>query len=62
MVEIQRFTAGSNGLLYVMRGHSKSKDARKRAGDPRIHLLRKTMDCGVKPGNDDRDKYVREPL
>jgi len=22
--------------------------------DPRIHLLAKTMDCRVKPGNDDR--------
>jgi hypothetical protein len=40
-----------------MRGHSASEDARERAYDPRIHLLRKkslqkSMDCRVKPGND----------
>ena len=35
----------------VMRGHSPSKDGRKRPYDPRIHLAKK-MDCRVKPGND----------
>src|SRR5258705_1577516 len=41
-----------------MRGQKRVEDARKRAYDPRIHLLRKKflqrwMDCRVKPGNDD---------
>jgi hypothetical protein len=40
-----------------MRGQKRVEDARERAYDPRIHLLRKTflrrlMDCRVKPGND----------
>src|SRR5262245_20009942 len=42
----------------VMRGQKRVKDARERAYDPRIHLLRKKvfakmMDCRVKPGNDE---------
>jgi hypothetical protein len=40
-----------------MRGQKRVEDARERAYDPRIHLLRKNfanmMDCRVKPGNDD---------
>jgi hypothetical protein len=40
-----------------MRGHSASEDARERAYDPRIHLLRKNfakrMDCRLKAGNDE---------
>ena len=41
----------------VMRGQKRVEDARERAYDPRIHLLRKKslrrwMDCRVKPGND----------
>jgi hypothetical protein len=41
-----------------MRGQKRVEDARERAYDPRIHLLRKKflqrwMDCRVKPGNDD---------
>jgi hypothetical protein len=40
-----------------MRGQKRVEDARERAYDPRIHLLRKNslrkwMDCRVKPGND----------
>src|SRR5262249_10317134 len=40
-----------------MRGQKRVEDARKRAYDPRIHrlrkrLLRRWMDCRVKPGND----------
>ena len=35
-----------------MRGQKRVEDARKRAYDPRIHLLTKKMDCRVKPGND----------
>src|SRR5262245_57612869 len=36
-----------------MRGQKRGEDARERAYDPRIHLLReKWMDCRVKPGND----------
>jgi len=31
----------------------RAMDARERAYDPRIHLLTKTMDCRIKPGNDD---------
>jgi hypothetical protein len=38
--------------LGVTRGHSPSKDERERPYDPRVHLLRKKMDCRVKPGND----------
>src|SRR5262249_45185541 len=30
--------------------------------DPRIHLLTKTMDCRVKPGNDDPERIVIMPL
>jgi len=41
-----------------MPGQKRVEDARKRAYDPGIHLLRKKlfrrwMDCRVKPGNDD---------
>jgi hypothetical protein len=36
-----------------MRGQKRVEDARERAYDPRIHLLTKTMDCRVKPGNDE---------
>ena len=41
----------------VMRGQKRVEDARERAYDPRIHLLRgkllrRRMDCRVKPGND----------
>src|SRR5579883_401046 len=47
----------------VTRGHSSSKDGRKRPDDPRVHLFRKTMDCRVKPGNDAGvDQFDREPL
>jgi hypothetical protein len=39
-----------------MRGQKRVEDARERAYDPRIHLLRKMslkmMDCRVMPGND----------
>jgi len=40
-----------------MRGQKRVEDARERAYNPRIHLLRKKvftkwMDCRVKPGND----------
>src|SRR5260370_7081360 len=40
-----------------MRGQKRVEDARRRAYDPRIHLLRKTFlrrwtDCRVKPGSD----------
>jgi hypothetical protein len=40
-----------------MPGQKRVEDARERAYDPGIHLLRKTflrrsMDCRVKPGND----------
>jgi hypothetical protein len=40
-----------------MRGQKRVEDARERAYDPRIHLLREKllrrwMDCRVKPGND----------
>jgi len=44
-------------LDVVMRGQKRVEDARERAYNPRIHLLRKKvftkwMDCRVKPGND----------
>jgi hypothetical protein len=43
-----------------MRGQKRVEDARKRAYDPRIHLVRKkflrrVMDCRGKPGNDGLD-------
>jgi hypothetical protein len=46
----------------VTRGQKRVEDARRRAYDPRVHLLRKKsfakkMDCRVKPGNDGSDVY-----
>src|SRR5262249_5753537 len=46
----------------VMRGQKRVEDARKRAYAPRIHLLRekylrRSMDCRVKPGNDDPSMF-----
>jgi hypothetical protein len=43
-----------------MRGQKRVEDARERAYDPRIHLLRKKrfpkmVDCRVKPGNDEQN-------
>ena len=50
-------------MRSVMRGQKRVEDARERAYDPRIHLLRKnvlqkSMDCRVKPGNDDHAQTV----
>jgi hypothetical protein len=47
-----------------MRGQKRVQDARKRAYDPRIHLVRnkvfaKMMDCRVKPGNDGEPVIAR---
>jgi hypothetical protein len=47
-----------------MRGQKRVEDARERAYDPRIHLLRekflrRRMDCRVKPGNDNVDGHAR---
>jgi hypothetical protein len=37
----------------IMRGRSRSKNGvASLAYDPRIHHIRKTMDCRGKPGND----------
>ena len=52
------------GVVLVMRGQKRVEDARERAYDPRVHLLRERflrrwMDCRVKPGNDGADGYVR---
>jgi hypothetical protein len=48
---------GPASTCRVMRGQKRVEDARERAYDPRIHLLREKflrrwMDCRVKPGND----------
>jgi hypothetical protein len=54
-----RHKAGHDALVgSVMRGRKRVEDARERAYDPRIHplckkLLRRRMDCRVKPGNDE---------
>ena len=56
----------NRGRQRVMRGQKRVEDARERAYDPRIHLLRKKslrrwMDCRVKPGND-REDGTRAPF
>jgi hypothetical protein len=50
----------------VMRGQKRVEDARERAYDPRIHLVRKNflrrrLDCRVKPGNDSFRKERGDP-
>src|SRR5271166_3092183 len=52
--KLKRVPLKLNRSSAVMRGQKRAEDARERAGDPRIHLLAKRMDCRVKPGNDDR--------
>jgi hypothetical protein len=47
----------------VTSGQKRVEDARRRAYDPRVHhsskkLLAKTMDCRVKPGNDQCRLYA----
>jgi hypothetical protein len=46
----------------ILRRHARAKrveDARKRAGDPRIHHFSKKMDRRVKPGDDERGNQRR---
>jgi hypothetical protein len=54
---MQRKHTGGSCSLLVMRGQKRVEDARERAYDPRIHLLRKKvftkrMDPRVKPAGD----------